>query len=340
MKKGFIGLLIVLVLVISTTAFAIEKKLVIYTCHGEEMPGDFKLYFEEAYPGTTVEFLPMGGQDMYDRVKAERSNPQADIVWGGPTDIFLNEKNDGLLEKYIPSFDNAIPAVYKDADGYFYGQFMTPAAIVYNTEILSEKDVPKDWDDLLNPKFKNQISIRYPLASGTMRTIYTAMIWKDYKDTGSTDKGFEWLLKLDANTKDYTSHSSVMFTNLVRGIAKISLWNFPDAMYQKVANGYPFGVVLPKSGTPVITDNIAIVKNAKHPEAAKAFFEFVGTKQASVLMAHQYFRIPVREDISKVSLPTWMDIELVPMDIDWTVFAEKSPEWMQYWDENVKGRGK
>lgn len=338
-KKSLVLMFLVLVFAIVTVAAGMEDRLVIYTAHGEEMPGDFKLYFEEAYPGVTVEFLPMGSQDMYDRAKAESNNPQADILWGGPTNIFLLEKQDGLLEKYVPSFDKYVPKEYKDADNYFYGQFLTPAAIVYNTETLAEKDVPKDWDDLLNSKYKGQITIRYPLASGTMRTVYSAMIWRYYKETGSPEKGYEWLKKLDANTKDYTSHSSVMFTNLMRGLAKLSIWNFPDAMYQKVANGYPFGVVLPKSGTPVITDNIALVKNAKHPVAAKAFIEFVGTKFASVLMAHHYFRIPVRTDINKASLPAWMDIEIVPMDIDWLAFAELSPEWMQYWDENIKGRG-
>jgi len=339
MKRNFVILLMVF-LVLSASMFAMEDKLVIYTCHGEEMPGDFKAYFEEAYPGVTVEYLAMGSQDMYDRIKAEKSNPQADIVWGGPTNIFIGEKLDGLLESYFPSFDKSIPEEFKDPEGYFYGQFLTPAAIVYNEDLIAEKDAPKDWDDLLDPKYENKISMRYPLASGTMRTIYTAMIWKDYAKTGSTEKGYDWLLKLDANTKDYTSHSSVMFTNLIRGLAQVSVWNYPDAMWQKITNGYPFGIVLPESGTPVITDNIGIVKNAKHPEAAKAFIELVGAKEAAVLMAFQYYRIPVRTDIIKTSLPAWMDIEITPMDIDWTVFAEKSPEWMQYWDENIKNRGK
>ena len=339
MKRTFLVMMIMVLVSAFVFAATLENKVIIYTCHGEEMPGAFKQYFEEAYPGVTVEFLAMGAQDMYDRAKAERNNPQADILWGGPTNIFLLEKQDGLLEKYVPSFDRSVPKEYKDIDGFFYGQFLTPPAIVYNTETLAEKDVPQDWDDLLDPKYKGQITMRYPLASGTMRTVYSAMIWRYYKVDGNPQRGYEWLKKLDANTKDYTSHSSVMFTNLVRGLAKISIWNFSDAMLQKTLNGYPFGVVLPKSGTPVIIDNIAIVKNAKNPEAAKAFVEFVGTKQASVMMAHQYFRIPVRTDVDKAALPSWMKVEIVPMDIDWVAFAELSPMWMEYWDENIKGRG-
>jgi hypothetical protein len=34
-----------------------------------------------------------------------------------------------------------------------------------------------------------------------------------------------------------------------------------------------------------------------------------------------------------------MKVEIVPMDIDWVAFAELSPMWMEYWDENIKGRG-
>jgi iron(III) transport system substrate-binding protein len=79
MKRTILVMMIMVLVSVFAFAVSLENKLIIYTCHGEEMPGAFKQYFEEAYPGVTVEFLAMGAQDMYDRVKAERSNPQADI---------------------------------------------------------------------------------------------------------------------------------------------------------------------------------------------------------------------------------------------------------------------
>lgn len=335
-----VALLAVFSLFNVAAAQELKGNLVIYTCHGEEMPGDFKAYFEEMYPGVTVHVLPMGAQNALDRAMAERNNPQADILWGGPQDMFLTAKEAGILHPYVPSFDKYIPAEYKDPEGYYYGQFLTPLAIAYNDEILTENDIPKEWDGLLDPKWKELVTIRYPLASGAMRTFYSAMIYQFYKEDGSPDRGFEWLNKLDANTKDYTSHSSVVFNNLIRDLAKLSVWAYPDIMFQRVVNGYPLQGYIPKSGTPIITDNIAILKGAPNLEAAKAFIEFVGTKQSAMLMAHQYYRIPVRTDMPQATIPQWMNQEIKPMDIDWQLLAKFSPEWMDFWDNNVRGRNK
>jgi iron(III) transport system substrate-binding protein len=30
---------------------------------------------------------------------------------------------------------------------------------------------------------------------------------------------------------------------------------------------------------------------------------------------------------------------LKPLDLDWAVMAKKEKEWMEYWDENIKGKG-
>lgn len=321
-------------------AAELRGNLVIYTCHGEEMPGDVKLYFEELYPEVTVHVLPMGAQNALDRAMAERTNPQADILWGGPQDMFIVAKEAGILQPYKPSFDRFIPKEYKDSEAYFYGQFLTPLAIVYNDEVLDEKDVPKTWDELLDPKWKDQITIRYPLASGSMRTFYGAMIWRSYQKDGTPDAGYQWLKQLDENTKDYTSHSSIVYNNLVRGLAKLSVWAYPDVMDQRYRNGYPLQALIPESGTPVIADNIAILNNAPNPEVAKAFVEFVGTKQSSMLLAHQYYRIPVRSDMPSATLPQWMNTKIASMDIDWVELSKLSSEWLDHWDSSIKGRNK
>ena len=59
-----------------------------------------------------------------------------------------------------------------------------------------------------------------------------------------------------------------------------------------------------------------------------------------MLQANDHYRIPTRTDIPIDSLPQWMaDLDVLPFDIDWNVLAEKSGEWMRYWDENIKDNG-
>ena len=61
---------------------------------------------------------------------------------------------------------------------------------------------------------------------------------------------------------------------------------------QVQANDYPFGYVLPASGTPVITDAIAIVHGAKHPSEAGQFYEFVTTRESMLRQAREFASPP------------------------------------------------
>ncbi|TCP31319.1 iron(III) transport system substrate-binding protein [Scopulibacillus darangshiensis] len=316
----------------------LEDTLVVYSPHGKDILGDFEKQFESKYH-VDMKFLDMGSQEVLDRIRSEKNNPQADIWWGAPSELFSQAKDDGLLEKYKPSYAGALDGMFHDSDWYWTGTFKTPEVIMYNTKEVSKKGAPKDWDELLDPKWKDKIIIRYPLASGTMRTIFSAMIYRTYKDTKSPKKGYEWLKKLDANTKKYAANPEMMYNNVAKGVGPISVWDMPDVVMLKEQKGYPFDYVIPKSGTPVLTDGIAIVKNAPHLEAAKAFYEFVNTKASLKKLAEKYYRIPTRSDINQ--LPRWIDeADIKPMDIDWKVFKEKSNKWMEHWDQQIKSKSK
>ncbi|NIR48824.1 extracellular solute-binding protein [candidate division KSB1 bacterium] len=318
-----------------------EKRVVVYSPHGKEMLSDFAERFEIAHPGVQVHWLDMGSQDVLDRIRSERSNPQADIWWGAPSSLFMNAAEEGLLEPYTPTWSDQVGPSERDSLNRWYGTFLTPEVIAFNSQVLTKETAPQDWDDLLDPKWKDEIVIRYPLASGTMRTIFSTMIWRFYRETGSSDKGYEWLRKLDANTKSYPANPTLMYLQLARQEALVTLWNMPDIELQKQTYDYPFDYVIPESGTPVLVEGLAIVANSKHPKLARKFYEFITTPKSFIIQANRYFRIPTRKDLPKERLPNWItETEIKTLEIDWEVFSEKSTEWMKYWDEKIKGTGK
>lgn len=317
-----------------------RQSLIIYSPHGKELLEDFAQRFEAAHPGVEVNWLDMGSQDVLDRIRSEKSNPQADIWWGAPSSFFMNAADEGLLQPYRPSWAAAVEPSRHDTLDRWYGTFLTPEVIAFNSQVLSEETAPQDWDDLLQPQWRKKIAIRDPLASGTMRAIFSAMIWRFYKETGSPEKGFAWLRKLDANTKSYPANPTLMYLQIARREALVTLWNMPDIELQRQVYDYPFGYVLPKSGTPVLVEGLAVVANCKHPALAKQFYEFITTEESLVRQAHKYFRIPARQDIPPEMLPEWIQgKEIKAMDVDWRLLSEKSGEWMKYWDQNIKGRG-
>lgn len=314
-------------------------KLVIYTGRDEEMVQGVIDQFNEKYPDIEVEFLTMGAQQILERLRGEKANPQADFWWGGTQSALIVGANEDLLQEWEPSFTSAIDANHKDPKGRWYGEMLLPEVIMINSDTLTKETGPQDWDELLDPKWKNQILIRGVLASGTMRTIYSSMIVRQGADT--PEKGYDWLLKLDANTKEYTQDPNALYLKLTRQEGSVSLWNLQDILLKKYTTDYPFDYIYPKSGAPILVDGVAVVNNAKNLENAKLFVEFIFEKEVVTKLANDYYQIPTRSDIDQATMPDWyQELDLKTFDIDWELMSEKEAEWMEYWDTNVKGRGK
>lgn len=315
-----------------------RKKLVVYSPHGKEMLAEFEKMFEAANTGVDVQWLDMGSQEIYDRIKTEKANPLADVWWGAPATIFMRAESEGLLEKYAPAWAQSVPAQSKSPAEMWFGTFITPQVIAFNEKTLTKESAPKDWDDLLKPEWKGKIVIRNPMASGTMRVIYSAMIDRALRQTGSENAGFDWLKQLDANTSAYAADPTQMYIKLANNDA-VTLWNMPDIFLQKEKYKYPFGFNFPVSGTVVLTDGIALVRGSKNPEEAKKFYEFVTTEASLLIQAEKFYRIPARTDIPKDKLPVWISGNpFATLELDWKTIAENESAWMKKWDSEVKGR--
>ena len=313
-----------------------RETLIVYSPHGKEFLSASEEAFEAAYPGVDVQWIDMGGQDAYDRINTERQNPQASLWWGGASTAFDRAAREGLLEPYQPSWSQAVAADARDANHHWYGTFLTPEVITFNNRVVDSTAAPRDWDALLEPEWNDRILIRYPLASSTMRTIYGALIMRQ----PTIEEGYAWLARLDINTKAYTADPTQLYLRVAREEGDVTLWNMPDIELQAQDNGYPFAYLIPESGTPVLADGIALVKNAPNPERARQFYEFVTSDSALVRQAHDFYRIPVRQDLDPAALPGWVtSTQVRPMDVDWERLANEGNAWMQYWDENIKGRG-
>ena len=318
-----------------------SRGLLIYTPHGQDLLRDFIARYKQGHPDVDVQFLDMGSREVLERLRAERNRPQADLWWGAAHMTFQTGADENLLAPYRPSWADKVPAEARDPQDRWYGTYATPEVIVYNSDLVRAEDAPKDWDDVLDSRWRDKILIRNPNPSDSMRAIFGAMIWRFYKDTGSPDKGYDWLRRLDANVHEYTADGTLLMQKLGRGEGAITLWNMPDArLYHEQRNFKQLAYVIPSSGTPVITEGIAIVRGAPHEEEARSFYEFVTTPESLVHAAHTYYRIPVRTDLDRAQLPAWMNEPFIRMPIDWDLLRREGGEWLRYWDTEIRGRSK
>ena len=342
-RKGVVGSRwsVVGVLVLLACGGSGKTPLVIYTPHGRDLLTLLKARYEQLHPDIDIRWLDMGSQEVYDRVRSERANPQGDVWFGGPATIFAMGAADSLLEAFRPAWADAIPPHGRAPGDFYFSCYQTPAVIVYAARAVQPSEAPQDWDALLEPKWRGKILIRDPIASGTMRAVWGMILERSLKQTGDTAAGFAWLRRLDGQTKEYVLNGPLLDQKIVRQEGLITIWDLPDIQLN-TRDGLPLGFVFPRSGTPVIEDAIGVIRGAQHQAAARAFVEWVGTADIQLLAAREVYRLPARGDLPVDSLPAWardVRVHMVAADIDWDLLARQGSAWMTYWDSHVRGKG-
>ena len=319
--------------------------LTIYSPHGKDLLQYYEQEFEKTHPTVDVQWVDMGSQEVLDRLRAEKANPQADLWFGATSEIFERGASEGLLDAYTPTWAAQVPADAHDPKDLWFGTYLTPEVIAYNTHAVTEAQAPKDWDDVIDPKWKGKVLIRDPIASGSMRAIFGGILGRSIAQTGSTAAGWEWLRKLDGNAKEYVLNPALLYQKLGREEGVVTLYDMPDIATLQQRTKLPIGYVFPASGTPLVVDAIAIVHGARHPDIARQFYEFVTTVPALTTAARQFVRIPLRADIPADSLPP--DVrraraDVKPMPGDAKLVRDSIDAWMKYWDANIRNsrRGK
>jgi iron(III) transport system substrate-binding protein len=315
--------------------------LTVYSPHGRDLLALMEKSFEARHPRIDVRWLDMGSQDVLDRVRTEAPNPQADVWYGGPRAVFARGAADGLLSPYRPAWAAALPAASRAAGDLFFGVYRTAPVLAYNSAAVAAAAAPRDWDDLLLPRWKGVILIRDPLASCTMRTLFDMILARSVAATGSTRAGFDWLRRLDGQTKEYLQNPALLMEKLNRREGLLTVWELTDMLWQK-QRGAPLDFRFPVSGTPVIDDAIGLVHGCRHPVEAREFIDFVGSPEGLELAASQAFRLPARTDLPAAGLPPWARqvlAALVPARLDWSLMQSHEQEWMATWDQTVRGHG-
>ncbi len=314
--------------------------LVLYSPHGRDLLTLMERTYEERQPGVDVRWLDMGSQEVYDRIRSEAANPQCDVWFGGPATIFARGAAEGLLEPWEPSWAVHLPPEARDAGGRYFGLYRTPPILVYNEAALDEAEAPADWDDLLDPRWKDEIIIRDPLASGTMRTLFGMILSRSVAETGDVEAGFDWLRRLDGQTREYVQSPALLHEKIMRQEGLVTMWELTDILFQR-QRGAPLGYRFATSGTPVIDDSVGVVVGGPQPEVARQFVEWIGSREALLLAAREAYRLPARVDLPADELPEWAAEALSEMtvaEVDWELVGREGRDWMARWDREIRGR--
>lgn len=271
-----------------------NKTLTIYTALNENEIGTYFKGFE-AKTGIKVSFVRLSAGEIITRLKAEKNNPRASAVFGGPSDTFIAMAKDGLLEQYKSPASASVPEQFKDKDGYWSPLYIGILGFGTNTQLAEKKGIkpPESWDDLLKPEFKGLVSIAHPGSSGTSYTVLAALVqmWGE-------DKAFDYLKKLNANVRTYEKAGAAPAQQAGLGEALVGICFSHDILIPK-NEGFPLVLTFPQEGSGYEIGAMALVKNglAAEKENAKAFIDYFAGKEGQELYeTAKTFRLPVNPD--------------------------------------------
>jgi len=313
----------------------LENRVVIYSTHPENMLAVIADGFTEK-TGVQVDFINLKGE-LADRVRAEKKNPQADIMYGGPSSLYIDMAREDVFEKTMTTWGKKLNPAYKDRDGLWYGVMLTPVVIFYNHQMLSADEAPKSWADLIDPEYKGKIISRDYVSSSQRAAVCALLDY--YSRSASLEDGVDFLKKLDANTKNYYGSGSLHFQAIGKREAAISYGVLSAIIDNQVKNAMPLQVVDAEEGAIILTDAVAVIKNGPHPKAAAAFLEYAGSPEVQVILAHQFRRMPTIEGVLD-RCPGWMQTPLKRMPVNWENISRHELDWLNMWDTQIRDAGR
>jgi iron(III) transport system substrate-binding protein len=300
----------------ASTAPKATGRISIYSALNESTNNQLFAAFTTA-TGVQTDVLPLAAAgELQTRIKAEKASPKADIFVGGDNSFHDGLGTEGLLEPYKSPNRSAIAAEASDSAGNWTGWYFGIFGFVSNTDRLTKEvggKKPKTWDDLLDPAWKQKLILPDPVKTGGGYIFVVTQVFRFDKDE---DKAMDYLKKLHPQIAQYVGTAP-------QGIQLVSQGQFVggpnwshDILTAKVQNPGIDLTVPDNTGFEI--GAVSIVKGSKNLPGAKAFVDWILTKDAGELNVKLSNRVSVRKDVAAApGAPTLDQVKLVNYDRPW-----------------------
>jgi iron(III) transport system substrate-binding protein len=246
--------------------------------------------FTAQYPGVKVAVIRTTGQVAYERLLQDMKNgaPQCDVF--STTDIAhmpaLMQKQ--ALANYTPDNASALAPAFRGLgqDGYWYPNHSTLMLIIVNTQQVKPEEAPKNWPDLLDPKWKGRVAFGHPAFSGYVG-VWTVQMRKLY--------GWDYFDRLAKNNPRIGRSGNDPITLLNAGECVTGLGPLATALLT-ASKGNPMGIIYPTDGSVLCIGPSGVLANAPHPNAARLYMNWLLSKECAQVLSDN-FQTPVRDDV-------------------------------------------
>ncbi|EGQ7870492.1 thiamine ABC transporter substrate binding subunit [Vibrio parahaemolyticus] len=318
--------LIALAAITSTSAFAAENTLTIYTYDSfaaDWGPGPKIEQAFEAKCGCDVNFVALDdGVSILNRLRLEGGNSKADIVLGLDNNLMAEAKKTGLLTEHnVDTANTVLPNGWSDTTfvPYDYGYF----AFVYNKEKLANP--PKSMKELVDTRDDLKVIYQDPRTSTPGQGL---MLWM--KSIYGDDVTQAWQ-KLASKTVTVTKGWSEAYSMFLNGESDLVLSYTTSPAYHLIAeNDSKFATANFAEGHYMQVEVAAKVKGSKNSELADQFMNFILSDEFQSAMPTGNWMYPVTD----VELPKGFETLNVPsksLSFSADEVAKMRKSWIREW---------
>lgn len=302
-----------------------EKTFTLYSSTSVDDETAIIRAFEKKYPFLKVRLYRAQQQKIMSKVMTEFSMNKVlfDALVSAPSRLFIYKKH-GMLAGYDSPERKAYADNVKDKEGYWTSIYRNTHVICYNTKMVSAADAPKNYEDLLDPKWKGKMGVDKREHSWFATQL---------KIMGE-EKGLKYFRQLATQNLQLRTGHTLLVQLCIAGEFPVVVNAYGSRVEKEKLRGAPVEWV---GVEPVVfhANAVCLSRNKQHANAAKLYIDFVLSQEGQEIYQKRQ-RIPCREGIYPDPPRLTKGLKLEPFVYD--VIAENYAALEAQWTNILKGR--
>ncbi len=244
-------------------------ELWVYTSMYQHVIDELTPHLEAALPHVKVRWYQAGSEKVASRLEAELAAgiTQADVLMTSDPFLYERFKRERRWLPYASPNGLRTPRELVDLDGAYTACRLSTMVLVHREDVAQP---PESFEDLTSERFKGEIALGDPLSSGTAFT-WAVFLERRY--------GPEYFQKLRDNGARVAGGNAAVLQKIESGEAKVGVMLLENALAAR-ARGSRIAHRYPSEGAVLVPGYLAIFKSSRNVPAAKAFYDFVLSRQA------------------------------------------------------------
>ncbi len=270
-----------------------EGRIVLYTTLNVADLQDIKKLFEQKYPFLRLEPFRLGHGRLANKIQTEAlaGKLEADVV-SIPGNYVGEFRAVGVLARNRTPVRNQLLEGFTDKEGWFNGMYSTAYTVQYNTKLVRREELPKDWNALLDPKWKGQMALDqegYEWFAGLLEFM-------------GEEKGTRFARQLVDQGIAIRRGHTLLSQLVAAGEFKLVLDQYDHISFRAAQSGSPTNYFFLNPIFAEVPNAIWVTKTSARPHAAALFSDFLLGRETQQFFSERGRRV-AHKDISYLPNP-------------------------------------